>query len=89
MISVVSGRAMISPMKPSMAPHTDNESSRIAGLSPMALPMIFGVITMSVIICTTTNKPTAIPKMSQKFCPVSAALSIARKAVGIRANVWR
>ena len=55
----------------------------------MALPIIFGVTTMSVITCTTMNRPTAMPKIIQKFCPVSAALSIARNAAGIRAKVCR
>ena len=89
MIRVVSGSAMISPIKPRSAPHTDSDSKRMAGLSPMVLPMMRGVTIASVIICTTQNKPTAIPNTIQKFCPVSAALSIARKAVGIRAKVWR
>ena len=62
MMSVVSGRAMIRPMKPSRAPHTESERRRMAGLSPIAFPMIFGVTIMSVIICTTMNRPTASPK---------------------------
>ena len=40
---VVSGRAMIMPSRPSSVPHTDSDSSMMAGLSPMALPMILGV----------------------------------------------
>ncbi len=89
MMSVVRGRAMMSPMKPSSAPHTESESSRIAGFRPIALPIIFGVTIMSVIICTTQNSPTANPNTTQKFCPVSAALSMARKAVGMMAKVCR
>ena len=50
-ISVVRGRAIINPMNPSMAPHTDSESSSIAGLSPIALPIILGMTIVSVIIC--------------------------------------
>ena len=76
-------------MNPSNAPHTESESSSMAGFNPIALPMILGVTIMSVIICTTMNSPTAKPNTIQKFCPVSAALSMARKAVGIRAKVWR
>ena len=49
MTSVVSGNATMSPMKPSRAPHTESDNNRMAGLSPMALPMIFGVTIMSVI----------------------------------------
>ena len=82
MMSVVKGRAMMRPMKPSSAPHTDSESSRMAGFSPIALPIIFGVTIMSVIICTTQKSPTANPNTTQKFCPVSAALRIANKMVG-------
>ena len=89
MMSVVKGRAMMRPMTPSSAPHTDSESSRMAGFSPIALPIIFGVTIMSVIICTTQKSPTANPNTTQKFCQVSAALSMARKAVGIMAKVCR
>ena len=89
MISVVSGKAMISPIKPKRAPQTERERSRIAGLSPIALPIIFGVITISISNCTTANTISAEAKIIQKFCPVSAALSNARKAVGISAKVWR
>ena len=89
MMRVVRGRAIISPMKPNKAPQTDSDSNRMAGLSPIALPIILGVTTMSVIICTTMNSPTANPNTIQKFCPVSAALSMARKAVGMMANVCR
>ena len=71
-MSVVSGRAMISPIKPKRAPHTESERSRIAGLSPMALPIIFGVITMSIRACMMANTANAEPKIIQKFCPVSA-----------------
>ena len=87
MSNVVNGRATISPIKPSNAPHTESDNSNIAGLSPMALPMILGVTIISVIICTTMNNPTAKPNTIQKFCPVSAAFNIARKAVGIKAKV--
>lgn len=75
MMSVVRGRAMISPMKPSSAPHTDSDSSSIAGFSPMAFPITFGVTMVSVIICTMMNTSTAEPKTIQKFSPVSAAFS--------------
>ena len=89
MSRVVNGSATISPMKPSNAPHTESERSKMAGLSPIAFPMIFGVTIMSHIICTTMNTKTANPKIIQKFCPVSAALSMASNAVGINANVCR
>ncbi len=89
MRSVVRGRAMMSPMKPSSEPHTESESSRMAGFSPMALPMMRGVTTMSVIIWTKAKRPNARPNTSRKLCPVSAALSMARKAVGMSAKVWR
>ena len=61
----------------------------MAGLSPMAFSMTFGVTTMSMIICTTINTNTAEPRIIQKFCPVSAAFRAARNAVGMRAKVWR
>ena len=80
---------MMSPMKPSRAPQTERLSSKMAGLSPMALPMIFGVIIMSMIICTIMNTATAEIRIIQKFCPVSTALRSARKTVGMRAKVWR
>ena len=64
---VVRGRAMMRPMKPRMAPHTERERSKMAGLRPMALPMIFGVTTMSVIICTTAKTRNAMPNTYQKF----------------------
>ena len=89
MSNVVSGKAMMSPTKPSNAPHTDSDNKRMAGFSPIADPMIFGVVTMSVMICTMMNTSTAIPKITQKFCPVSAALSKARNAVGMSAKVCR
>lgn len=88
-MSVVRGRAMISPMKPSSAPHIDSDSSSIARFSPMAFPITFGVTMVSVIICTMMNTSTAEPKTIQKFSPVSAAFSPARNAVGISAKVWR
>ena len=47
MMSVVSGRAMMSPMKPSKAPHTESDNRITAGLRPMAFPIIFGVSTVS------------------------------------------
>ena len=89
MMRVVSGKAMISPMKPSKAPHTERERSRMAGFSPIAFPMIFGVITISISTCTMANTANAIPKIIQKFSPVSAALSSERKAAGMSAKVWR
>ena len=89
MIRVVSGRAMIRPIKPNSEPHTDNESRRIAGFNPMALPITRGVTTISEIICTTMNTKIAIPKITQKFCPVSPALRRAKNAVGISAKVCR
>ena len=89
MIRVVSGKAMITPIKPNNDPHTDNESRMMAGFSPMALPITRGVTTISEMICTTANTKMAVPKIIQKFCPVSAALRRAKNAVGIRANVCR
>ena len=86
---VVSGRAMINPMNPNNAPHTERDNRRMAGLSPIAFPMTFGVTIMSEMICTIMNTRTAEPKTIQKFSPVSAAFSMARKAVGIKAKVWR
>ena len=89
MMSVVRGKAMISPMKPSKAPHIDSDNNRMAGLSPICLPITFGVTTISVITCTTAKTSTASQKIIQKFCPVSAAVSRARNAVGMSAKVWR
>ena len=66
----------------SRVPHTESDSSSMAGLRPMALPMIFGVTTMSLIICTMQNTATAPASIIQKFWPVSAALSRARNTVG-------
>ena len=86
---VVSGKVTIRPTKPSNVPHTDSDSSSMAGFKPMALPMILGVMIMSMMICTMQNTATALARMTQKFCPVSAALSKARKAVGMRAKVCR
>ena len=86
---VVRGSAIISPIKPSNAPQTDSESKRMAGLSLIAFPIILGVTTISEMICTMINTNTAIPKIIQKFCPVSAAFSNERNAVGINANVCR
>ena len=80
---------MISPMNPNRAPHTDSESRRIAGLRPMALPMIFGVMIISMMICTMMKMATADARLIQEFCQVSAAFSRARKAVGIKAKVCR
>lgn len=67
MMMVVRGRATMRPMKPKIVPQTDKDKSNTAGLSPIALPIIFGVTIMSVIICTTANKPTANPNITQKF----------------------
>ena len=86
---VVSGRATMSPMKPNRAPHTDSDRSRMAGLRPMALPIIFGVSTMSVMACTTMNTITAEPNISQKFSPVSTALSAESSIIGMKAKPWR
>ena len=86
MIRVVNGKAMIKPMKPSNAPHTESERRITAGLRPIALPIILGVSTMSVIACTTTNTATAEAKIIQKFCPVSAAFSNDRNIIGMKAR---
>lgn len=88
MMSVVSGRAMMSPMKPSKAPHTESDNKITAGLRPIALPIILGVSTMSVIICTMTNTPVADAKITQKFWPVSAALSNESITIGMNARPW-
>ena len=85
MSRVVSGRATIRPMNPSKAPHTDSDKRRMAGLSPMALPIILGVSTMSVITCTTLNTITAEPNISHKFSPVSTALRAESSTLGITA----
>ena len=76
-------------MNPSSVPHTERARSRMAGFSPIAFPITFGVTTMSIITCTMQNTATALASITQKFCPVSAALSNARNAVGIRAKVCR
>ena len=55
----------------------------------MALPITFGVTTMSVIICTMIKTARALRKMAQKFSPVSAAFRMAKKTVGMRAKEWR
>ena len=89
MMMVVSGKAIIRPIKPSSAPQTESESNRTAGLRPIADPMILGVVNISVITCTIINPNRARPNSTQKFCPVSAAFSMARKAVGMMAKVWR
>ena len=87
MIRVVSGRAIIKPMKPRRAPQTDRERRRMAGFNPIALPIIFGVMIISMIICTIINTATAERNIIQKFCPVSAAFNNDKKAVGTRAKV--
>ena len=46
-MSDVSGRAIMSPIKPKSDPHIDNESSMMAGLSPVAEPIMRGVRKMS------------------------------------------
>ena len=46
-----------------------SERSMMAGLRPMALPMIFGVRKRSWIHCTTTYTAIASQKISQKFPP--------------------
>ena len=88
-IIVVNGKAIISPMNPSREPHTDNDRSSMAGFIPIALPITLGVTIMSIIICTIANIATAEAKITQKFCPVSAAFIRARNAVGISAKVCR
>ena len=89
MSRVVNGSATIKPINPKSTPHTDSESNRIAGLSPMALPMTLGVTIMSQMSCTMMNTAMADSRTSQKFCPVSAAFSSANNAAGMRAKVWR
>ena len=42
MAIVVKGSAMISPKKPNITPKVDNDSSIIAGLSPIFLPIMRG-----------------------------------------------
>ena len=83
---VVRGNAMISPMNPSRDPQTDKDRSSTAGLSPMALPMILGVSTRSVMSCTIINTRTAEPKIIQKFSPVSADLSNDKNTIGMKAK---
>ena len=77
---------MMRPVKPSKAPHTERLRSRMAGLRRMALPSTFGTTMESEMTCTTQNTNTTMPKMAQKLSPVSVALSIERKAAGIRAK---
>ena len=86
---VVSGKAMIKPMKPSKAPQMDNERSRTAGFKPIAFPITFGVTTISIMICTMINTSTAAPKIIQKLLPVLAAFISASSAVGMRDIEWR
>ena len=86
MSSVVRGRATMRPINPNNAPHTDSDNNRMAGLSPIALPIIFGVSTMSVMAWTTTNTMTAEPNIIQKFSPVSTALRADRSIIGMKAK---
>ena len=86
MIIVVSGKAMMRPMKPNSAPHTESDSSRIAGLSPMALPMMRGTRMVSVITWTMAKTASAPNRMAQKLSPVSAAFSSDRKTMGFIEN---
>ena len=52
-------------------------------MSPICLPMIFGVTTISMMTCTTAKTRRARPKTTQKLCPVSRALSPACEGVEI------
>ena len=65
MSSVVRGKAIIRPIKPKRAPHTERERRRMAGLSPMAFPIILGVSTMSVMSCTMANTASADMRITQ------------------------
>ena len=87
MIIVVSGKAMIRPIKPSKAPQIDSERSNMAGFSFIAFPMMRGVTMRSMIICTMAKTATADARITQKFCPVSTAFSRARNTVGMSAKV--
>ena len=77
------------PKMPSSAPQTDRESRMMAELSPITLPIIFGVRMVSCMVCTTAKTMSAISRMNQKFSPVSAALTIARMMVGMNPNNCR
>ncbi len=48
------GRAISIPRKPRRVPQMERERRMIAGLSPIALPIIFGVRIKSCMHCTTT-----------------------------------
>ncbi len=88
MSKVVSGSAIIKPTNPNREPQTESESSNTAGLRRMALPMILGVSTMSVINCMMPNTINAVSRMNQKLSPVSTDFSRERITMGMSANEW-
>lgn len=79
-MSVVRGRAMISPSIPINDPQMDKDRRMMAGLSPVIFPMILGTRSVSCMVCTTAKTAIALAMMTQKFCPVSAAFRTAKEA---------
>ena len=86
---MVSGSAMMRPMKPSRLPHTERLSRMTAGLSPMACPMIRGVRIKSCMACTMANTASAETTIIQKLVPVYWDLINAKRSVGTKPIVCR
>ena len=79
----VSGSAMMRPTKPSNDPHTDSDSSMIAGLSPVASPMIRGVRNASCMTCAMRKTAIVSDPSNQKLVPPSAAPMMQRNSAGM------
>ena len=77
------GRAIISPANPSKDPQMESDSRMMAGLSPVALPMMRGVRNASCMICAMTNTAMVSPPNTQKLLPPSAAPMIQRNSAGM------
>ena len=86
---VVSGSAMMSPMKPRSEPQMERARRMMAALSPVTLPMMRGVSTQSCMACTMAKTARAARMMLQKLLPVSWALRMARMMVGLKPMTWR
>ena len=86
---VVSGRAMMSPTKPSREPQTERARRMMAGLRPVTLPMMRGVRMRSWMAWTMAKTARAERRIVQKLSPVLWALRAARIRVGMKPMTWR
>ena len=71
------------PITPKSEPQIESDSRMMAGLSPVALPMMRGTRNPSCITCTVRYTARVHTASSQKLLPVSAAPMTQSRAAGM------